>query len=210
MNIKLEELGKDPFGVSDKKTFIFAPVEGKDMRNEYPELQTIPEFLFLNEEEMRFVWLIANRTSPFNVIGEHNQAKKGEAYRGALKHSGLGKKIGDAQSKEIGSGILPDKLHKGAKRMEIFNPSIRMRAKLMAELMFANQEKMISITEEELKVMGVGDKKDYASLCKNIADNLENLVPQLENAYGVKDVGKSKGKGESGGPTLMDIVLNEA
>lgn len=189
------------------KTFIFLPVTGKDMKGEYPELRDVEEFMTLMDVELRFVWMIANKTSPFNCSNELTEISKFTKYEQAMKHSGLAKKVSEKTRTEYLQGRFTQKIHDAIQKMQVFNPSLRMRAKIMTETMFNNLEKMIEVTEEELEKMTVTDKKDYASLCKIVTDSKDVLLPQVENAYGVKEM-KKKGISGTKEPTFMDIALN--
>lgn len=189
------------------RTFIFLPITGKDMVGEYPELRYIEEFSKLMDVELRFVWMVANKTSPFCCANEPTEITKFTKYESAIKYSGLEKKISEKTKAEYLQGRFTQKIHDAIAKMYVFNPSLRMRAKLMNETMFNNLERMTMITKEELEKMTVGDKKDYASLCKIVTDNIDTLLPQVENAYGVKEV-KKKGPSGTKEPTFMDIALN--
>jgi len=43
---------------------IFGLTTDKDLRVEYPELDSIPEFKGMNKKEVKLCWMIGNRTSP--------------------------------------------------------------------------------------------------------------------------------------------------
>jgi hypothetical protein len=190
-----------------KKTFIFLPVANKDMKGEYPELMQVEEFQMLTDVELRFVWLLGNKTSPFCLANETVEQEREIKREKALKASKLYDKISDKQRDEYYKGRFGQKIHNAIQRMLLFNPSLRMRAKLMNETMFNNMEKMVQLTEEELERMTVDDKKLYGSMCKTISENIDTLLPQVENAYGVREIKRKKGDPNIKEPTLMDEVL---
>lgn len=190
-----------------KRTFIFVPIEGKDMKSEYPELNSVEEFAMLTNYELQFVWLLGNETSPFCIKKIISEVDKKKAYERAYDYSGL-KKLGNEKLRsQIIEGIFPEKISRAIRKMENYIPSIRMRAKLMNEKMFSNMEKMVDLTQEELDAMDTGQRKDYATLCKTVTENIDNLIPLVENAYGVRTIKKAAGQ-KSTEPTLMDIAMN--
>jgi chloramphenicol O-acetyltransferase len=99
-------------------------------------------------------------------------------------------------------------LFEAVKRMEKFEPSVRMKAKMINEKMFKNIERMVDVSEEEFKAMSLDEKKRYTDFAKNVTNMLDELVTSQENAYGVKTFKKKSDSEKLGNsPTLMDRVL---
>lgn len=186
------------------KTYVFIPADGKDMLTEYPELRTIDAFSSLSNAELVFVWLLANRTSPLAPDNEKNRLK---ATTKALTWSKLDKLV-DAQTLALYSRQqFPQKLISALAKMSNFNPSIRMKAKMISEKMLTNIEKMVDVAEEEFEQMTLDDKNKYASFVKNVTNTLDELIVSNEDAYGVKVIKKREDKVQNKGETLMDMIM---
>src|SRR5689334_12888317 len=87
LNVSVNQAAEE-FSAPGTKTFIFVPADGKDMRAEYPELNTVDAFVTLSNAEMIFVWLLANKTSPLHP---DNFPKRSTATKKALEWSKLTK-----------------------------------------------------------------------------------------------------------------------
>lgn len=203
-NVTKEFNGLDGIIDQRSKTYLFIPTDGKDMKSEYPELGDIPEFTLLNNFELVFVWCVGNRTSPLR-----DELDPRIKYKKALEWSKLDKKLDLQTATDYSAGKFPTKISAAINRMAMFVPSIRMKAKIMSEKMFSNLERMVDISEEEFKAMGIEDKKKYADFTKTVTNELDELVVSLENAYGVKDVKRKKGDtAKNAVPTLMDKAMS--
>lgn len=189
---------------SQDRTYLFVPADGKDMKVEYPELAAIPEFNILSNDQLAFVWWVANRTSPLE--GKNDDSKK---IRLALEYSGLVAKLDQSQISDYYALRFPPAITNAISKMRTFSPSVRMRAKAISEKLLRNLEIITDISEEELKVMDTSQKNSYASLAKNVVGVMDELIASTENAYGIKEKYKtSTGKGDgAAGPTIMDRVI---
>jgi len=205
MDVKKFQQEAVDFGAPLKKTYLFIPTEGKDMKAEYPELSTIAEFAMLKNTEMVFVWLIGNKTSPLHRANEKDRQL---AFKNALQWSGLEERL-DLNTRALyAAGTFPTSIQAAIRRMEGFVPSYRMKAKLMLEKTFENLSKMVDVSEEELKMMDIETKKKYADFAKVVTNVLDDQVAALENAYGVKEVKRhKKAAGDKSPATLMDKVM---
>lgn len=199
------DLDVDDLKIPGHKTYIFVPADGKDMRAEYPELNNIEAFVTLSNAEMVFVWLMANRTSPL-CAGNHPDRKKATAK--ALAWSKLNKLLDNKTLLDYGEQKFPTKLVNALNKMMAFNPSVRMKAKLMTEKMLLNLSKMVDVSEEELKEMSLSEKASYAGLVKTITNSLDELIVSTEDAYGIKVIKKREVNKQNQGQTLMDSILN--
>lgn len=203
----LSDIPLNEDGGSYRRTFIFVPSEGKMMLSEYPELANVPEFVVLNNAELVFVWMIANRTS---YLCRDNEPDRPKAIASALELSKLDARLPDKLKKEYREGIFPQKIMAAIQKMQLYNPSLRVRAKIISEKAFKNIEKMIDVADEELKFMAVDEKKKYADFAKTVTNTLDDLITSMENAYGVKELKvKKKTDDLTREPTLMDRVMSE-
>lgn len=182
-------------------------VTEKEMRVEYPELAKIEEFRGLKTKELKFVWYYANRTSPLYL------PTKGERGRilACIKYGfnvDVTREITDELSKYL-SGNFPEKIKNAIERMERFNPSARLRAKMAVEKIFDNLEASLILDEETKEEMSkdLEMKKKYIELSVKVAENISSVVEQMEQGFGVKGYGGYE-KGDKG-PSLMDTLHME-
>jgi len=208
-NIDLDKdfIHKDDLVVKTK-TYLFLPSEGKEMKIEYPELAEIAEFAPLTNSELILVWCIANNTSPYFLgKAENVESKMIEFVKKALEISGVGKRLNDYARNEYLTFMFPQKIKTACSRMKLFKPSLRMRAKMMNEKMFENMEKMVEISQEEMKEMTPSEKLEYLKIVKSASENLQTLVPEIESSYGVKEAVKKSGAQLNAQATIMDLIL---
>lgn len=161
---------------------LFGLDNSSDLRNEYPELADIAEFKFLKAKEVRLCWLLGNRTSPiYNLEKRQRLHKALEIIYG-----------GRYQENEDLSGMLrgemPDEIREGIKRMEMFNPEYRLKAKLLSQYMFDTLNSMVVLSDGDLANMEIEDKKKYTDLVVKIHSELPEMVKRLEESYGVRTI----------------------
>lgn len=162
---------------------LFGLDSGSDLRMEYPELAKIPEFEKLKSKEVRLCWLLGNRTSPLYKIDDKRQRLNkaletiyGQRYR---------------ENEDLDSilkGDMPQELKEGIKRMEMFNPEYRLRAKLLSQYMFETLNTMVVLSDSEIVQMDIDEKKKYTDLVVKIHSELPDMVKRLEESYGVKTI----------------------
>jgi len=180
---------------------LFEP-NNRNLSIEYPELAGISEFAELNTSDLKFVWYYSNRTSPH--YSDNNQTRKiskciRESYGNSLDE--------DVKAKFLSSNF-PHKLKQAMKRMETFNPSLRLKAKLSVERIFDNLQRLVDIEEGDLEDMELNNKKDYVALAIKISESLPSIVRQLEEGFGVT-YGTKSNTGNNKGPSLMDKLHME-
>jgi hypothetical protein len=190
----------------ETKTFLFVPAHGQDMKTEYPELSAVEEFALLSNEELVFSWLIGNKTSP---LSEKFFADRKLANQKALKWSKLETRLDSQSIVNFCDGRYSQKVDTAIRKMASFNPSIRMKAKMITEKAFNNLSLMIDIPIEEIEKMEVSDKKAYADLAKTITNTLDDLIVANEEAYGIKEKKKRKQAQKGSEATLMDLIMSE-
>lgn len=173
---------------------IFEPETSRDMRIEFPELAGIEEFKNLSANQMKFVWYVANRTSPLFELPRDKKILKALDIiypRGYSKFDDLVK---------ISNGEIPDELDKALDKMVMFSPSNRTKAALLTDYAFSQLEKLISYTDDQIRGMDFDDKKKYADLLIKVQNDMPKLVKNNEEMFGVKFKDrKTKGK------VLVDI-----
>jgi len=192
--------------MAEDKMYMFRPTS-RDLRIEYPELANINEFSELKTKELKFVWFYANRTSPYYT------AKGGDRNKilGCIRNSfGNSYKEDDpAEYSKYLRGNFPPKIREAIERMERFNPTARARAKIAIETVFSNLEQSMFMDEEmEAKMKeDIELRKKYVELSIKIADNMQNVVAQMEEGFGIRASG-SFDRGDKG-PTIMDMLHME-
>jgi hypothetical protein len=169
--------------VKEVQVVLFGIETEGDLRIEYPELSEIEEFKDLKVKEVRLCWLIGNRTSPiYSVSNQKDRLRKAlEIVYGKSYES-------RADAISLLSGNVPDIIKSGIRKMESFNPEYRLRAKLMSEYMFEVLNDMILITQSQMSVMEIDEKKKYADLVIKIYSELPDMVKTLESSYGAKTI----------------------
>lgn len=180
--MKKEEVQVILFGVEDKG----------DLAREYQELSKIEEFKDLNPSEVRFCWLVGNRTSPIFKL------KRGERIKTALRtvwgeHYASNPKIKEL-AKATGENDIPDDVLKGIYKMNTFNPGYRLKAKLMGEYIFEKLNELIVLDPSSMSMMDTDEKKKYADFVIKVSSELQGMVDRLENAYGIKTINKNTKK----------------
>jgi len=182
--------------MEENKYLLFGPQNETDLRRQYPDLWDVEEFVKLSVGEMLFVWWFANPTSP--LIAEDNLPDKNrsiKAYEKAFKsHPDENRKT------NYYSLNFPDKIRLAIDRMKKFEPSVRIRGKMMLEKIMKNFESMIEVNMDDFKVKddegkSTGEidftaRNNYVNSAKTIIQALPDLVSQVEQGFGVKDKGK--------------------
>jgi hypothetical protein len=159
-----------------------------DLRIEYPELAEIEEFKSLKVKEVRLCWFLGNRTSPIYKLDKAKRLTKAlELVYGKNYNSRK-----DLQG--VLNGEMPEYLVKGIRKMELFNPEYRLRAKLMSQYMFEVLNDMIIVDNTTLATMDIDEKKKYTDLVVKIHSELPNMVKTLETSYGAKTIEKKTKK----------------
>lgn len=155
----------------------------RDMMNEYPELAEHPEFAELKSTELKLTWYVGNRTSPF-VRAQLNAKERIEAAVSII-YSEAARSRNDI--KELLEGIIPPHLLKAIQKWAVFNPSYRLRAKLMSEYIFDELQSMVYITEEERTLMRVDPdlKKKHTDLIIKVNSELPSIIKTIESGYGI-------------------------
>lgn len=178
---------------SENKYYLFGPRNEKDLGRQYPELKKEPEFKDLTTGELLFTWWYANATSPL-IIDDTLSDKQRimAAYDQSFKKTSADN---DRKSNYF-SSIFPDRVKTAIEKMKSFNPSARIRSRIMIEKMMNQFEKLINVSEDDFIEHDEGGKKkinwtgrnSYVTSAKNISEMLPTLIRQLEEGFGVIEV----------------------
>tara|TARA_R110002020_G_scaffold58337_3_gene159820 strand:+ start:8598 stop:9161 length:564 start_codon:yes stop_codon:yes gene_type:complete len=151
-----------------------------DVRIEYPELADIDEFKDLKVKELKLCWMLGNRTSPI-----YDMDKKSRLFRALELVYGKNYQY-RKDLKSIIDGDIPHEMKVAIKKMESFNPELRLKAKLLSEYMFDTINQMVVLDPESLVHMDIDEKKKYTDLVVKVHEELPKMVKRLEGSYGVK------------------------
>lgn len=177
-------------------TTVFEPSD-KDMRAEYPELSEYIEFNTIRNLELRFVWYYGCKSSPIIGLSERDRLVQ------SLKLSKLESSLDEKQRLNYHNSRFPDTVIAAINKMRTFQPTIRSRAKHIMSTMLDNVEKMVFVSEEQLKEMDVAEKTKYAALVNNVTNFLPDVVKRVEDGFAVKEIMREDSKRS----TLMDRSL---
>ena len=182
---------------------LFEPAS-KEMRIDYPELAEIKEFASLKTKEMKFVWYYANRTSQYfnSTKGERNKVL-------ACIYYSFGDSITDEEKSRYITGNFPQKIKAAIEKMEHFDPSARLKAKMAIEQIFLNLQQMIEIDDDMKNKIkeDLAMRKQYVELSTKVASDLPAIVRQMEEGFGLRESASVSKDGR--GPTMMDILHME-
>jgi len=159
-----------------------------DLKREYKELAGIEEFKDLNPSQVRFCWLVGNRTSPIFTVDRQERILEAMNIVFGANYKSSPKASVRELSKAIEEGDMPEDILKGIYKMNTFNPGFRLKAKLMAEYIFEKLNDLIIIDKNTLAMMEIDEKKKYADFVIKVSSELQGMIDRLENAYGVKTV----------------------
>ena len=70
--------------------------------------------------------------------------------------------------------------------MASFNPSSRMKAKLLDEYAFDQLQSLVYISKDEKDMMDMDDKKKFADLLIKTSAAMSKFIQNSESGYGVK------------------------
>lgn len=185
INSQLEE------NIHEESWFIFAP-KGKNMFTSYPELKDIPEFKAIGNEDMKFVWMIGNRSSSMFIEELANTSNFGRLKIAVEK--AFGKNIDPQIYRNYTTGAFSIEVKMAYEKMKTYDPAIRIRSTMMIDKVFARWE---GIAGKRM------DDKEYIDITSKIIDKLPDLIKLKESRFGVterKDTDKKQ--------NLMDLVMD--
>lgn len=167
---------------------LFGVGHDEDIKRAYPDLSKVEEFKDLDSRKVKFCWLIGNRTSPIFGMERQERIKKaleivwGKEYQ---KNPLIKNLFDDDDDTRLSDNIL-----KAVYKMNTFNPTYRLKAKLMAEYIFETLNGLIVLDKNELKMMEIDEKKKYADLIIKVSSELLGMVEKIESSYGIKTINR--------------------
>jgi hypothetical protein len=180
------------------EALMFEP-SGRDMKMDYPELAETDEFKELSQRQLKFVWYVANRTSPLASLSGKKRLKAAASTAWGSYHAKKQEAIDYAEGK------FPDEIKAAIEKMASFIPSVRLKAKFMQEYIFDKMQSIIIVSDNDMEEMDADEKKKYADLALKVSSELGNVVDRLESGYGVK-VKETKKKGNEVKRTVSDVI----
>lgn len=170
---------------------LFVPKTGRDLRIQYPELRSIPEFKKLTSaKEMLFVWYWANPTSP---IADDLPFKK--RIELCFKESGW--KPDEQTIKALYEGVWPESTKSACDRMEKFETNMRNEARKVYKKIFANFSKFAEVNDNDFKVVDkdgqmtdaidFAARKQYVDYATKIAQEMPVIIKGMEEGFGTDD-----------------------
>lgn len=187
--------------MAEVEQILFGPTNDKDLKRQYPELKEIAEFDKLTTGELLFVWWYSNSTSP--IVKDENLSEKQrsmKAYYEAFKSH-----PNEDRQRDYYSLNFPDKVRLAIDRMRKFEPTVRIRSKMISETILENFEKMSKVDmsdfeeidpETNIKTINWTGRNNYVTSAKTILQTLPDLIRQVEEGFGVKDRKGSDNNGE--------------
>ena len=168
-------------GLSEKDITLFEP-STRDMLIDYPELKEYEIFTKISKYDMKFVWYVSNRTSPIIRVPKAKRIKQAceLAYGNQrISKNEKVKKIYEEQE-------LSDEIVEAIQVMSSFNPSFRMRAKLLNEHNFEVLQSLSYISPEDMQGMDLDERNKLAKLVVTTSSALPKMIEAAESGYGVK------------------------
>jgi len=162
---------------------LFNPTKDKDLRIDYPELAAMDEFKGMEPRFVKFCWYVGNRTSPFFLMPREEKIVKAINL---LWHSSMVEKLPSV--KALYNGDFSDEILAGIDRMARFIPENRLKAKILADYTFQQLQKLIVVSDVELKSMSFEDRNRYATLLTKVQRDLPGVINNLETGFGVRVV----------------------
>jgi hypothetical protein len=159
---------------------LFGIDTSQDLKIEFPELANHEVFKNLHPREVKFCWLVGNRTSPLFEKKDH------EKIETALK-SCFPNYLKKQELKEYLNGNIPDHIQAGINTMKKFNVELRLRATLIQHYIFDELNYIIGMrSREDIMEMSSDELKKHSDLLKGIEEKIPEMVKRIEDGNGVK------------------------
>jgi len=161
---------------------LFGLETSQDLRIEFPELAENEYFKVLKPSEVKFCWLVGNRTSP--IFEKEDQEKFEIATKSCFPNY-----LKKEELKELYNGNIPDHIQLGIDAMKKFNPELRLRAKMLQHYIFDELNHIIGMkTRTQISLMDVDELKKHSDLLKSIEKDIPNMLKRIEDGNGIKTV----------------------
>lgn len=177
---------------------IFKPRAGRQIKLDYPELNSFPVFQNLRNDEMLFVWYYACEASPiFRMLKDRDRVDE------ALKLSFFrtrGTSVAQDLKEQYLAGNFPPKILDAINEMSKFKIGPRIRAKMIIEKSFDNIEKILDVDASDDSMFMNKDKevdftkkKAFVDTVSKAMDILPSLIKQLEGNFSLVEDKKTAG-----------------
>ena len=218
-------MGKEKDNIDDLLKYpLFAPNGKIALTTLYPELKDIDVLNKISSSEVMFCWAVGCATSPFHQA--YKKAKGNSMVKLIIKIIDFCKlKIPEHQQINYEKEDYPSDIEEGIKAFIRFNHNARIRAKVMIEKMFDNYESFLNMDIEgndfkttipakhdkegnelspERKEKDLDKIAKYVTSSKIIRSQLQELINDTEEAFGVTDLNKVKDSKSPSGGSMMD------
>ena len=165
----------------EKDYVVFAPKSNKDLKREYPELSDYREFTEITSTELLFVWYWASPSSPLAELAEEKRLDP------AIDRAFLNASQKEARKIEYAGMNFPSGIKAAIKRMEKFNPGMRVQIMVTKQHLFNECQTAI------LRKPNYGDPEEVETYLKTsaVASKLMSEI-QKETEKGNLGVEESK------------------
>lgn len=189
------------------KFSLFAPRTKNSLTKDYPELKNNSALKELEGKKLLFSYFLGCKTSPY--YEEYNSSDLNERQK-AVDRARIdsGYIIKDQrQFNDVFKQLnFPPEIRKAIQAFNLYEPSVRIRIKMMKEKMLNNFEKIIDVNIEgkEFEVVTkdgafTGEKdydkiSKYVGACSNIEKLTDDILKSLESGYGISSDDKEEAK----------------
>lgn len=190
----LLKTGMIPFKLFEPKS------DTSDLKVDYPELASIPEFKRLTTKKLKFAYYYGCRWSEHYKEIDHT--KKVDR---CLRDSGLKDMPKDDVLRYM-EKQWEDDVVSAIRRFESFNPSVRLQAKMMYEKMLEMTKTVLEKSMADLVTADAGGRKDIMDIINKANNQIPELVKQLEDGWGITE-SKKKGKSDDDGKSPTEVLM---
>jgi hypothetical protein len=172
---------------------VFMPKSQRGLIIDYPELKGYTSFRALSNLEMLFVWYFACESSPYYKVSSDRERVQ-KALDVSYNRDPRSKKIFGKAEQDYLSGNFPGKISSAIEDMKKFRVGPRIRAKMMAEKIMDNYEKILDIDASNTAHFQNKDgevdftkKKAYVDTAAKALEVLPSLIKQIEHNFGLSE-----------------------
>ena len=171
---------------------IFQPVGNKDLKTYHPELNEYEEFKKIHYKDLLFVWRYVISYSGIDDDKQRVEMAIDSAY--------LKDEISTQKRNRFLSLDFPSDVENAIKRMQSFDPSIRLMARYITETTFMSYQKILNIVSgKDIKHAFTGEDgtvdwskiSQFVNATVKMNESLPSLINKMEEGYGF---GKKKNK----------------
>lgn len=165
---------------------LFKPIGEKDLRKYHPELNDYDEFKNIDSLDLLFVWRF--------VISYSGIKNERERVKMAIE-STYDSKLRKEKRNRLLEMDFPDDIYIAIKKMESFDPSIRLMARYITETTFISYQKILNLVSyEDIKTsfIGADGTTDWGKIAQfvnatvKMNEAIPSLIQKIEAGYGFK------------------------